>query len=126
MVQRWVISILILFVLLLSIPQAIAACDDDGACEDGETGQWPACPDCNAPSCPNTYCDSGVGEDDPADPNYCLADCGSENGVACTGDGQCASGFCNECGKCAESAGSCDPGSDSYGKGARHVKPLLW
>lgn len=88
----WAVVVLTLL-LILSSQEALAACNNNYVCEDGETNQFPACPDCTNAYCGNGYCDTGLGEDVCGSSSHCSSDCGLCPGDYCTASYQCPSGY---------------------------------
>ncbi len=110
MIKRGVL-VLLLLVIIIPISYGANECPmcDTGYCNDiCETGEPRGyCADCaTTPSCGDGLCDHQDGENDVDGGNYCVGDCGAENGESCSGDAECVSGFCNACGKCGEAVAS--------------------
>lgn len=100
--MRWRWALLFLPVCLVAPAIALAVCDGDDICEEGE--DLITCGDCISASCGDDACDAGLGEDLYGTSTWCVNDCGVANGEACTANGYCSSGAC-----CGAPEGVCVP-----------------
>ena len=92
--RRWGLLIIFFFLLIITM-KSVASCNNNGNCEPSEVNEFPACYDCNNPTCGDTYCISDDGETC----DNCAADCGYCNGHVCSYNGECQSRYC-VCGVC--------------------------